>query len=90
MRDDVRRTPKAIDEEKADASFQRIFTGIWRALVILVFVISRSKLTGTVRRTDGCGGIVPLCLKASTEHCCFEPERRARTEPLTCSIQTNT
>lgn len=90
MRDDVRRTPKAIDEEKADASFQafqRTFTGIWRARVLLVFVISGSELTGTVRRTVGCGGIVPLCLKASTEHCCFEAER---TEPLTCSIQTNT
>lgn len=54
MRDDVRRTPRAIDEEKADASFQafqRIFAGVWRALVILVFVISCSKLTGTVWRT---------------------------------------
>lgn len=51
MRDDVRRTPKAIDEEKADASFQafqRIFAGVWRALVLLVFVIFCSKLPGTV------------------------------------------
>lgn len=48
MRDDVRRTPKDTEEEKADASFQacqRIFAGIWHTLVILVFVISFSKLT---------------------------------------------
>lgn len=61
MRDDVRRTPQAIEEEKADASFQafqRIFAGVWHTLVILGFVISCSKLTGTVWRTVWCGGIM--------------------------------
>lgn len=38
----------------------------------------------------GPSDVEELCLNASTEHCCFEPERRARTELLTCSIQTNT
>lgn len=51
MRDDVRRTPQDTEEEKADASFQafqRIFASVWHTLVILGFVISCSKLTGTV------------------------------------------
>lgn len=90
MRDDVRRTPKDTEEEKADASFQafqRFFAGVWHTLVIFVFVISCSKLTGTVLADPS--DVEELCLKASTEHCCFEPQRRAGTQLLTCSIQTN-
>lgn len=54
---------------------------VWCVCFCFLFFIA-----GTVWRTFS-WGIVLLCLKGSTEHCCSHPERRTRAELLTWSFQ---
>lgn len=82
MRDDVRRTPRDIDEEDAAAQPIRIFPGLWRAVSNLECVfcfflpLYFSFLSLFFSSSGGAAdveGFVLSRLKASTEHWLLSP-----------------